>query len=64
VAPDGSTSESYLRLRQLAAIMLRERPGADLVLSFHAGADSVAVQCEGDAVPARAFLQRVLDAVE
>jgi len=33
-------------------------------LSFHAGVESVAVKCDGDAAPVRAFLRRVLDAAE
>jgi len=33
-APDGSTGETYLRLRRLAAITLRERPEAGLVLEL------------------------------
>ena len=33
-----------------------------MVLSFHAGAEVVAVQSEGDEEAAKAFLRRVLDA--
>jgi hypothetical protein len=60
-APDGRTAETYLRLAALTAATLRDR-GAGMVLSFHAGGESVAVECEGDAEPAKAFLRRVLDA--
>jgi hypothetical protein len=60
--PDGNTGETYLRLRRLTAVAMHDRPGAGLVLSFHAGPESVAVQCEGDATAARAFLRRVLEA--
>ena len=60
-AADGSTTETYLQLRRMTMVTLRDRPGAGLVLSFHAGGESVAMQCEGDAAPARAFLRRVLE---
>lgn len=58
---EGIAGESYLRLQQLAAIMLRDRPGAGLVLSLHAGPATVAVLCEGTAEAAREFLRRVLE---
>jgi hypothetical protein len=61
-AADGSVGETYLRLRHLAAVTLRDRPGAGLVLSFHAGAEVVAMQVDGDAEAARAFMRRVLEA--
>ncbi len=67
VAPDGSRREAHLRLGRLEAAALRDRPtagGPALVLSFHAGGQVVAVLCEGDAEPARAFLRRVLEAAE
>jgi hypothetical protein len=60
-APDGKVAETWLRLRRLEAIRFRERPGTGLVLSFHAGSQSVAVQCD-DAEAARAFLRRVVEA--
>jgi len=62
-APDGSVGEIYFRLRRLAVVTLRDRPGAGLVLSFHAGSEVVAVQVDGDVEAARAFLRRVLEAV-
>lgn len=61
-APDGSVGETYLRLSRLAAVTLRDRPDVGMVLSFHAGTEVVAVQCEGDGEAARAFLRRVLEA--
>lgn len=62
--PDGRAGEVYLRLRHLSAIVLRDRPGAGLVLSFHAGSDVIAVQCEGDGEAAKAFVRRVVEAGE
>jgi hypothetical protein len=66
VLPDGLSRETYLRLARLEAAALggrrRSRAGreAPAVLSFHAGGQAVAVLCEGDAAPYRAFLKRVL----
>jgi len=62
-APDGSTAEMHLRLSRLDAAVLRHRPGAGTVLSFHVGPQTVAVQCTEVAEQARAFLRRVLDTV-
>src|SRR5439155_1146055 len=45
-APDGTGRETYLRLGRLEAVALRDRPGAGLVLSAHAGSEAVAVLCE------------------
>jgi hypothetical protein len=58
----GGGEETYLRLGRLEAVALRDRPGAGLVLSVHAGGQAVAVRCDEDAEPARAFLRRVLAA--
>jgi hypothetical protein len=57
----GGGQETHLRLSRLDAVTLRDRPGAGLVLSVHAGGQLVAVRCDGDAEPARAFLRRLLD---
>jgi hypothetical protein len=59
--PDGKIAETYLSLSGLTAATLRDR-GVGSVVSFHAGGEIVAVQCDGDADAARAFLRRVLDA--
>jgi hypothetical protein len=70
VLPDGLSRETYLRLARLEAAALggrrRARAGVDAstVLSFHAGGQAVAVLCEGDAAPFRAFLRRVLEQVQ
>jgi hypothetical protein len=61
-APSGEVAETWLRLGRLEAASLRDRPGAGLVLSFHAGSQTVAVQCDGDSEAARAFLRRVAEA--
>jgi hypothetical protein len=58
----GGGQETHLRLGRLDAVTLRERLGAGLVLSLHAGGQTVAVRCDGDAEPARAFVRRLLDA--
>jgi hypothetical protein len=43
-------------------VTLRDRPPAGLVLSVHAGGQTVAVRCDGDTPAVRAFLRRLLDA--
>jgi hypothetical protein len=53
--------ETYLRLDRLDVVALRERSGVGLVLSVHAGGQSVEVRCDRDADAARAFLRRVLE---
>lgn len=63
-APDGKVAEAYLRLRLLMGATLRDRPGIGMVLSFRAGAEIIAVQCDGDGEAARAFVRRVLEAAE
>jgi hypothetical protein len=63
-APDGATAESYLRVRRLTAVTLRNWPGVGLTLTFHAGSEAVSIQCEGEVAGARAFMRRVLAAVD
>jgi hypothetical protein len=59
---DGVTSETYLRLSRLDSAFLSVQRGADIVLAFRSGTQTVAVQCDGGAASARALLSRVVDA--
>jgi hypothetical protein len=63
-APDGATAETYLRLQALTAVTFCSWPGVGLTLTFHAGSESVSIQCEGDVAGAQAFMERVLAAVD
>jgi hypothetical protein len=58
----GGGEETYLRLSRVDAVTLRERGPAGWVLGVHSGEQTVAVHCEGDTPPVRAFLRRLLDA--
>jgi hypothetical protein len=62
VTPEGTANETYLALIQLTAVTFRDQPGVGRVLSFQAGAQALAVQCDSDATAARAFLRRLLEA--